>query len=331
MSIQSHREFQNRIWQNLGFDSHKEKHCTRYANENRPEDGTCLLYERPGLYAFTVADYTVSAPFSLAFACRDTQLRFGSFYDGRTRVDMDGISAHTSTPASFLVREEKVRGQQFWNAGQHCRGIEFAVFPNFVRYLKTIDPHASVLDSLSKNRTYHALPPEIVTVLHRLFKVAQNGSLTPLMLEGCLLQCMDILTNAVKQGTFSAPDVMPTVYLGKRKITFDEFDLLAVQRAKEILTEDPANAPTISQLSRQVFLNEQKLKAGFSMCFHMTIGRYLKECRMAKAAALLTSTSMSVRKVGQAVGYTSCASFIKAFRRHYRKTPQEFRCADSEK
>ena len=105
------------------------------------------------------------------------------------------------------------------------------------------------------------------------------------MLEGCLLQCMDILTNAVKQGTFSAPDVMPIVYLGKRKITFDEFDLLAVQRAKEILTEDPANAPTISQLSRQVFLNEQKLKAGFSMCFHMTIGRYLKECRMAKAAA----------------------------------------------
>lgn len=130
MSIQSHREFQDRIWQNLGFTSHKEKHCTRYANENRPEDGTCLLYERPGLYAFTVADYTVSAPFSLAFACRDTQLRFGSFYDGRTRFDMDGISAHTSTPASFLVREEKVRGQQFWNAGQHCRGIEFAVFPD---------------------------------------------------------------------------------------------------------------------------------------------------------------------------------------------------------
>lgn len=331
MSIHSHRDLQNNILQNLGFHSFKGNHCTRFANKSRPEDGIFVLYERPGLYSLAAADYTAATSFSLAFESEETVLRFGSFYDGKTRFEIEGITSHSSSPSSFLVREEKIKGRQFWNAGQHCRGIEFALFPAFLKQLKTIDPHASVLDSLSKNRTYHALPPEIVTVLHRLFKVAQNGSLTPLMLEGCLLQCMDILTNAVKQGTFSAPDVMPTVYLGKRKITFDEFDLLAVQRAKEILTEDPANAPTISQLSRQVFLNEQKLKAGFSMCFHMTIGRYLKECRMAKAAALLTSTSMSVRKVGQAVGYTSCASFIKAFRRHYRKTPQEFRCADSEK
>lgn len=151
------------------------------------------------------------------------------------------------------------------------------------------------------------------------------------MLEGCLLQCMGILTESIRQGALRAPDVMPSVFLGRKKITFDEFDLSAVQQAKQILTENPANAPTISQLSKQVCLNEQKLKAGFSMCFHMTIGRYLKECRMAKAADLLTSTSLSVREIGLAVGYTSSAAFIKTFRQHYKMTPQKFRCADTPK
>lgn len=331
MSIHSHRDLQNNILQNLGFHSVKGNHCTRFANKSRPEDGIFVLYERPGLYSLAAADYTAATSFSLAFESEETVLRFGSFYDGKTLFEIEGITSHSSSPSSFLVREEKIKGRQFWNAGQHCRGIEFALFPAFLKQLKTIDPHASVLDSLSQNRTYHSLPPAVITIFHQLLPIIQTDSLTPLMLEGCLLQCMGILTESIRQGALRAPDVMPSVFLGRKKITFDEFDLSAVQQAKQILTENPANAPTISQLSKQVCLNEQKLKAGFSMCFHMTIGRYLKECRMAKAADLLTSTSLSVREIGLAVGYTSSAAFIKTFRQHYKMTPQKFRCADTPK
>ena len=325
MSIHSHREFQDVILQNLEFHPIKENHCTRFTNKNRPEDGTFVLYERPGLYSLAAADYTAAAPFSLKFECRETLLRFGSFYYGKTRFEIQGIAAHTSSPASFLVREENMKGRQFWNAGQKCRGIEFALHPAFLKQPNTIDPHTSVLDSLSKNRTYHSLPPAVVTTLHQLFRMIQMDSLTPLMLEGSLIQCMGMITGSMEQGMLHTPEEMPAVYLGKKKITFDEFDLLAIQQAKQILTENLANAPTIAQLGKQVFLNEQKLKAGFSMCFHMTIGCYLKECRMAKAAALLTATNLSVREIGQAVGYASCASFIKTFRSHYQKTPQAFR------
>ena len=163
MSIHSHRDLQNNILQNLGFHSVKGNHCTRFANKSRPEDGIFVLYERPGLYSLAAADYTAATSFSLAFESEETVLRFGSFYDGKTRFEIEGITSHSSSPSSFLVREEKIKGRQFWNTGQHCRGIEFALFPAFLKQLKTIDPHASVLDSLSKNRTYHSLPPAIIT------------------------------------------------------------------------------------------------------------------------------------------------------------------------
>ena len=133
MSIHSHRDLQNNILQNLGFHSVKGNHCTRFANKSRPEDGIFVLYERPGLYSLAAADYTAATSFSLAFESEETVLRFGSFYDGKTHFEIEGITSHSSSPSSFLVREEKIKGRQYWNAGQHCRGIEFALFPAFLK------------------------------------------------------------------------------------------------------------------------------------------------------------------------------------------------------
>lgn len=112
MSIHSHRDLQNNILQNLGFHSFKGNHCTRFANKSRPEDGIFVLYERPGLYSLAAADYTAATSFSLAFESEETVLRFGSFYDGKTRFEIEGITSHSSSPSSFLVREEKIKGRR---------------------------------------------------------------------------------------------------------------------------------------------------------------------------------------------------------------------------
>ena len=161
-------------FQQYEFDKQWKK-LHRYANENRPEDGTCLLYERPGcmLLLWRTIRYLPLFLSPLRAVIRSS----GSAVSMTAGPGLIWMGSLPTPPPRH----------PFWCGGEgertavlECRtalqGIEFAVFPDFVRYLKTIDPHASVLDSLSKNRTYHALPPEIVTVLHRLFKVAQNAA-----------------------------------------------------------------------------------------------------------------------------------------------------------
>ena len=61
----------------------------------------------------------------------------------------------------------------------------------------------------------------------------------------------------------------------KRRIVFSAHDFKTVQKAHDILTEQFVNPPTIEALSWQLKMNSQKLKAGFSYYYHMTIGEYI--------------------------------------------------------
>lgn len=102
-------------------------------------------------------------------------------------------------------------------------------------------------------------------------------------------------------------------------------DYQAILSAKQIITDHPERDLTIHSLSKEVFLNEQKLKLGFSLCYGVSIGAYLKSCRTTKASELLVHTDFSIEEVAHASGYTSSASFIKAFRQKYETTPLQFR------
>jgi transcriptional regulator GlxA family with amidase domain len=74
-----------------------------------------------------------------------------------------------------------------------------------------------------------------------------------------------------------------------------------------------------------VFLNEQKLKAGFSKHYHMSIGEYTNHIRMAAAANLLSTTDLSIEDIASRVGYNYSANFSKMFKKTYGKTPLKFR------
>ena len=74
-----------------------------------------------------------------------------------------------------------------------------------------------------------------------------------------------------------------------------------------------------------VFLNEQKLKAGFSAKYHMSIRQYTTSVRMTVAENLLSTTDLSIDEIAQKVGYNHSANFIKMFKKVHGKTPLAFR------
>ena len=116
------------------------------------------------------------------------------------------------------------------------------------------------------------------------------------------------------------------IKIGKNRcINLTSSDVAALQKAYDILTKEALNPPTIKSLSRMVFLNEQKLKAGFSAKYHMSISQYTTSIRMAMAENLLSTTDMSIDEISKKIGYNYSGNFIKMFKKTHGKTPLEFK------
>ena len=116
------------------------------------------------------------------------------------------------------------------------------------------------------------------------------------------------------------------VKIGKNRfITLTASDVHALQKAYDILTKEACNPPTIKSLSKMVFLNEQKLKAGFLAKYHMSISEYTTSIKMTMAENLLSTTELSVDEISQMLGYHYSGNFIKMFKKAHGKTPLAFR------
>lgn len=57
----------------------------------------------------------------------------------------------------------------------------------------------------------------------------------------------------------------------------------------------------------------------------MTPQQYLIERRMQRAWQLLSETDLQVQQVAERVGYSNLAAFSDRFRRHFGRSPRQFR------
>lgn len=88
-----------------------------------------------------------------------------------------------------------------------------------------------------------------------------------------------------------------------------------VDAARDYLMAHFVTPPRISELARQVGLNQTRLKACFKARVGMTIYDFILQRRMDHARELLEDGSYSISEVAYRVGYSYPASFTAAFRR----------------
>ena len=98
----------------------------------------------------------------------------------------------------------------------------------------------------------------------------------------------------------------------------------ALEAAARYLEENLSGDHSLAQISRQVHLNEFKLKKGFKEYFQTTVFGYLRQKRMEYASQLLTKERFTVIEAAQAVGYSNPSHFTRAFRNCFGVNPREF-------
>lgn len=329
MQVTSAKEFQEYVFEQLTFTAFPTKNYIRYENPDRPELGSCCLYERPGFYQLGIADYTIPNDFMVSFSNPTRQLRLGTLFYGKTHFKLQNQSASSFTPASFLVMEENIKGQQAWKKGEHFCGIELTIYePYLEQQIATHFSDCVHFSDFIPNKTYKFLPEKLNTLFHQLQTLHAENFLTPLYLEGFLLQSIALLTMEFLQeeNAFSEASSHKRIAIGKdRYLTIDLKDRKAATLAHEILTEQYKNPPTIPHLSEQVLLSPQKLKYAFYDQYHMSIPDYVTSIRMTQAASLLRTSTLSIEEIGKETGYHYAGNFIKMFKKTYGQTPLQFR------
>lgn len=99
-------------------------------------------------------------------------------------------------------------------------------------------------------------------------------------------------------------------------------DVERLKRARDILSDNLSDPPSLIALAHEVGINDFKLKKGFKVLFDNTPFGYLKERRMIAARSALMKGEESVTTVANQVGYTNLGHFAAAFRKQFGTTPK---------
>ena len=326
-SVQAFQEF---VLNKMTFSEFKNGNFSIYKNLSKPELGYFIKYSRPGYYDFEIGDYTIAEDFSISFDHSEEIMRFGTVYMGETNFNIENNPVSSFSPSSFFVVEKEIKGTQNWKKGQHFHGAEITIYKKyFDDILRPSFNDVIDFNNFIFNYTYTYLPLEIVSIIQNLRNLAQVNKLSLIYLESKILEALAIMSNEVyssDENTFTNQLNYGEIIIGEnRRFKLTASDANAIQKAYEILTKEACNPPTIKSLSKRVFLNEQKLKAGFSAKYHMSIGEYTNSLRMAIAENLLSTTELSVEEIAKRIGYNYSGNFVKMFKKIHGKTPLAFR------
>jgi len=102
-------------------------------------------------------------------------------------------------------------------------------------------------------------------------------------------------------------------------------DMEKLYSAKDFIERHFLEDLTLTNVCREVMLNEFKLKNGFKTLFGTSVIRYVRQLRMDFAQNLLRDNKMTVEEVAGKLGYRYPNHFSVAYKKHFGVVPSEGR------
>ncbi|NEX21323.1 response regulator transcription factor [Thiorhodococcus mannitoliphagus] len=98
-----------------------------------------------------------------------------------------------------------------------------------------------------------------------------------------------------------------------------------VYRAIDILLDEMADPPALTELARRVGTNHARLGREFQTYLGMSTFEYLREQRLVRAQQLLATTDWRIQEIADAIGFKRAGDFATAFKLRFGMTPREYR------
>jgi len=168
--------------------------------------------------------------------------------------------------------------------------------------------------TLLENLSHSKVSPRTQSLAYEILTTPYKDSLDKLYIESKVLE---LLHAEIKQLFVS-----DNKYI-KDSVKFSNQDKEAIYYAKEILSKNISNPPSIKELCKIVAINELKLKKGFHKFFNETPYSVSLEYRLQKAKQLLETSDYNINEISLEIGYKYVQSFSNAFYKRFGLRPKE--------
>jgi AraC-like DNA-binding protein len=208
------------------------------------------------------------------------------------------------------------------SADHDCRLIHISTTIDHLHELFVSDaPEMAFLTSDNRERKYYderSIPANLHAPLQQLFSSRLSAQAQRLFIKGKLYEILACY--------FSHDDITDTESCPFLK---DEDSVKRIKKAKTILIDAYTNPPSLSQLARQVGLNEFKLKTGFKEVYGNTVFGFVLDYKLETARGMLDSQQHKINEIAFHMGYSNPSHFISAFKKKYGITPKQYTKQDS--
>ena len=164
-----------------------------------------------------------------------------------------------------------------------------------------------------KKSFYPTVTLAMRSVAEQMWNVPYRGAAKRMYLQGKALELMAMYLDLIYQ------DRDKVHALPKLKSS----TVARIYHAKDILTTELENPPTLTELSQKVGVSVRTLQRGFPSIFNTTAIKYSQQQRLEKAKILLRQGNCQVAEVANIVGYSHLSRFAAAFKKQFGITPSE--------
>jgi len=279
---------------------------------------------RPG-FCLEFIDDEIYQPLSVLTAHDESMPLVCKFYlSGHHQVltpNVKGVKSEYEEKAgqSYMFFLPDIQENEIFSAGQRLQLVKILLdltyFRSFNSGFDTLPIQLQqLLEDGSVQRFHHsngALTFVMQTALQHIIDCPYTGITKRIFLES---KALELLTLQLHQWTEQHKQ-------SARARCLYADDVERLYHARDILMQDIQNPPSLMDLSRQVGINDYKLKSGFRQIFGTTVFGYLQTYRMERAKQLLAERQLSIAAVAHTVGYASQSRFCHAFKQRYGITP----------
>ena len=98
-----------------------------------------------------------------------------------------------------------------------------------------------------------------------------------------------------------------------------------LEHCRDYLDKHYMEEITLDMIAEKYYFNASYFSTIFKNYFGKSFSNYLIEIRMKKAKELLVSSDEKIKEITNKVGYNDANYFIRAFKKYYGYTPEEYR------
>lgn len=150
-------------------------------------------------------------------------------------------------------------------------------------------------------------------ILEQIYSCPYNGAYRTMYLEN---KCMELILCKLEEHL--DPDEL------NRRGKLSVRDVERIHEARQIISGNLENPPTLRELSRMIGINTSKLNHGFRQVYGTTVHALVQQERLQRAGTLLAEHRLNITEISQLLGFSDASHFVREFSKQYGLSPGKF-------